>query len=269
MPVARAGIAVSSERPGGRRWYAGVALSAIAALFATTLASAEDTGISSRQAEEILQELRKIRQLLEKPSTAAQAGAPGQAAPAAPEIVSLSLGDANAIGAVDAPVTIVEFTDYQCPFCRRYHTSAFEEIKKAYVDTGKVRYLSRDLPLPMHDHAPQAANAVRCAAEQGEYWTYRHVLFVNQQKLADEDMLRYATDLHLDGDKFAECLKSDRHRAAVERDASDAAAIGITGTPTFVIGKVRPDGRLTGVKVIGAQAYPVFEARIKEQLEAK
>jgi protein-disulfide isomerase len=267
MPMTRVGVAASSRRPGPRRWLAGIALSAVAAVGGATLASADDAGISSRQAEEILQELRKIRQLLEKPPAGGQAGNP--APPPAAEVVSLALGDANAIGALDAPVTIVEFTDYQCPFCRRYHTSAFEEIKKAYVDTGKVRYVSRDLPLPMHEHAAQAAHAVRCAAEQGQYWTYRHVLFVNQQKLGDDDMARYAADLRLDVDKFAECVRSDRHRAAVERDASDAAAIGITGTPTFVIGRTHSDGRLTGVKVIGAQAYPAFEARIKEQLDAK
>jgi protein-disulfide isomerase len=115
------------------------------------------------QADQMLVELRAIRQLLERATL-------GTVPEPVEQHVAMLLHDAPALGRADAPLTLVEFTDYQCTYCRRFHSAAFEEIKKNLVDTGKLRYVSVDLPLPMHARAPQAAAAAHCAGEQQHFW---------------------------------------------------------------------------------------------------
>ena len=120
-----------------------------------------EPGITRAQADEILDELRQIRQLLEKNAAAA---------PAAPEAggkVRVKIEKLPVLGDKNAPITMVEFTDYQCGFCQRFHMSTFPEIRKKFIDTGKVRFVSRDLPLDFHSNAMRAAQAARCAGDQG------------------------------------------------------------------------------------------------------
>jgi protein-disulfide isomerase len=217
--------------------------------------------ITSAQAEEILTELRKIRQLLEKNSAASQ-----PAAVPVPEKVSVAVRDSNALGRDDAPLTMIEFADFQCPFCRRFHTDTFDEIRKNFIDTGKLRYISRDLPLPMHDHAPQAARAARCAGDQHHFWELRHLLILNQDKLGSDDLLTYARQLNLDVPVFTTCIDSRRYDAAVQQDATDAAEVGVVGTPTFIIGRTFQKGRFEGIKIVGVQPYFIYEAKIREFL---
>jgi protein-disulfide isomerase len=234
-------------------FLAGVAL--LLGLAPTPAARADEPAITSSQANEIISELRAIRQLLEK-------GAPA-ATPAVDEHVSMALRDSPVLGNGDAPLTLIEFADFQCPFCRKFHTTVFEDIKKNFVDTGKLRYISRDLPLPMHDHATQAANAARCAGDQNQFWTMRHTLIVNSQKLERDNLLTYAHDLRLDMPAFTRCLDQNKYDAAIQRDAADAAQIGITGTPSFVLGTTVKDGRFQGTKIVGAQPYTVFDEKIR------
>src|ERR1017187_2441884 len=127
---------------------------------------AQDQGITRQQADEILNELRQIRQLLEKQN-------PKAAAPQPQEITraKLNLEGFAMLGSKDAPITMVEFTDYQCPFCQRFHLSTFSDLKKNYIDTGKVRFYSRDMPLDFHPNALRAAQAARCGGEQGQFWS--------------------------------------------------------------------------------------------------
>jgi protein-disulfide isomerase len=219
---------------------------------------ANEPGITSAQANEIISELRAIHQLLEKSApAAAQAGAP------ADEQVSMTLGDSPVLGSAGAPLTLVEFTDYQCPFCRSFHTTVFADIKKNFVDTGKLRFISRDLPLPMHEHANQAAAAARCAGDEQKFWTMRQVLIVNSRRLQHAELLAYARSLLLDMAAFTRCLDQNKYDAAVQRDAADAARIGITGTPSFVLGPTVTDGPFVGTMILGAQPYAVFEAKIR------
>src|SRR5215469_18510621 len=228
-------------------------------------APSAQASITSTQAQEILAELRKIRQLLEKNAAAAQPT--GVGAPASvPEKVSLAIRDSNALGRDDAPVTLIEFADFQCPFCRRFHTETFDEIKKNFIDTGKVRYVSRDLPLGMHDRAPQAASAARCAGEQHHFWELRHLLILNQDNLSREDLLGYAQQVKLDVPAFTACIDEKRYDALVQQDATDAAEVGVIGTPTFVIGPTLQQGRFEGTKIVGIQPYSLFEAKIRELL---
>jgi protein-disulfide isomerase len=221
--------------------------------------------ITSAQAEEILTELRKIRQLLEKNSAPAQPAAVPAAAPVT-EKVSVAVRDSNALGRDDAPLTMIEFADFQCPFCRRFHTDTFDEIKKNFIDTGKVRYVSRDLPLSMHDSAPQAASAARCAGDQHHFWELRHLLLVNQDKLGRDDLLGYARQLNLDVPAFTACIDSKRHDATIQQDSADASEVGVVGTPTFIIGRTFQKGRFEGIKIVGVQPYAAFEAKLRELL---
>ena len=236
-----------------------VAAAALALIVALPAAAAAQ-GITSQQAEEILKELRSIRQLLER-----QPAAP-QPPPGPSERVKLKAAPAYAMGREDAPLTLVEFTDLECPFCRQFHVTTFEQIKKNYIDTGKLRFVTRDLPLPFHANALPAAHAARCAGEQDRFWEMRHVLTVNAAALGRDALFTFAKDLGLDMNRFGACFAGERHKAAIDRDVADAQAADVNGTPTFVLGKTTT-GDFEGVRIIGAQPYPAFEQKIRNLLE--
>jgi len=169
---------------------------------------------------------------------------------------------AAAWGSEDAPVTIVEFTDYQCPFCERHFTETAGLIDQNYIATGKVRYLVRDLPLPFHPNAHPAAEAARCAGEQNAYQGYHDLLFINQAawiELTDPatTFKTYAGQLNLNAAQFASCYDTGKYVSAVDSDAALAGQVGANGTPTFFI-----NGKL----LVGAQPYAAFQAVIDAAL---
>ena len=125
--------------------------------------------------------------------------------------------------------------------------------------------MSRDLPLDFHKNALKAAQAARCAGEQDRFWEMRHVLVVNARNLAPDTFPTHARDLGLDVDRFRGCLDAERHGPAIQQDVAEARALGITGTPTFVVGRSAPDA-IDGVRIVGAQPYAAFAARIQELL---
>ena len=220
-------------------------------------------GITAEQADAILQELRQIHQLLERQQ---QGNAVRPGAPAPDEKITLALpANSYSIGSQDAPLTLVEYTDYQCPFCRQFHITTFDELKKNYIDTGKLRYVSLDFPLDMHENARRAAVAARCAGDQGRFWELRHVMIVNANQLKPENLLTYATDLKLDMDKFGACVESDKYRAEVDRQLAGGQAIGVSATPSFVLGRSDAD-KVDGIRLVGAMPYSVFDGKIKELL---
>jgi protein-disulfide isomerase len=226
--------------------------------------SAADQTITRDQADEIIKELRQIRQLLEKQQGAP--AAPQQEQPTRAKISDLSgvsmLGDKN------APITIVEYTDYQCPFCQRFHLSAYPEIKKQYIDTGKVRFFSKDLPLDFHPNAMRAAQAARCAAEQGKFWEIRDTMGANPDKLDMGHIMGFAADLKLDTQKFQECVSSDKYKEKVQADVAEAMRVGANGTPAFVVGKSTGNG-VDGELVVGAMPFAMFDEKIKQVQAAK
>lgn len=229
---------------------------AVCLMAAVLAAPGQEPGITREQADAILTELRQIRQLLERTIRSAQ-GAPEQEQKAKLKI------DGAWLGSKEAPVTMVEFTDYQCGFCRRFHVATFPELRKKYIDTGKVRFLSRDLPLEMHSNAFRAAEAARCAGDQGRYWEMRDVLISNSNRLGPEDLAGYAQQLKLNIPEFRACLDKGKYKDAIERDKTEAASLKIGGTPSFIIGRSTPDG-VEGEVVVGAQPLPVFEAKLSE-----
>ena len=168
----------------------------------------------------------------------------------------------TALGRADAPLTLVEFIDFQCPYCTWFATTTFHELKAAYIDTGKLRLISRDLPLESHDDAMRAANAARCAGEQRKYWEMRDIMFRNNAELSHDALLGYARDLELHMSRFETCLTNYEYEADVREDVAYAVAIGIVGTPSFVLGKTSGDP-LDGTVIVGAQPFTVFDAEIK------
>ena len=227
-------------------------------------AVAKSDSISKEQADAIVAELKQIRQLLEKQQTQlALAMAPKPAPPPAPpEKVQMNVGSGwYSIGNADAPVTLVEFADFQCPFCKKFHNDAYAELRKHYIDTGKVRFVSRDLPLEFHPFALKSAEAARCAGDQGKYWELRDALYSNSAPPNDEVISKAVETLSIDKASFQACMSSEKHKAEVQKDASEAATLQISGTPTFVLAKSAKD-RLDGVRIIGAQQFVAFQAAI-------
>ncbi len=235
----------------------------------TTLAAPTNPAapMTKAQGDEIIKELSEIKQLLAKQRQPAAPAAPAQGMPQ-----NLTVkGDAiNVLGERDAPVTMVEFTDYQCPFCGRFEANTFPEIKKNYIDTGKLRLIVRDLPLEgLHPYALKAAQASHCAADQGKFWEMKDLLFKNQNKLDADSLNSYATaDLGLNADTFKKCMADGKHLNEIAAEARYAQSLGVTGTPTFIVGKTAGDS-VEGRVVVGALPYENFAAVIDEELQKK
>jgi protein-disulfide isomerase len=170
-------------------------------------------------------------------------------------------GEFNVIGAENAPVVMIEFTDLQCPYCARFAAQTFPQLRRHYVDKGKLRYASRDLPLPMHQFAVPAAVAARCAGEQGRFWPYREAVFAAQETLGREPYEDLAQKLGLDLERFATCRTDGVQLRHVQEDARLAAQYGLAATPSFVIGRL-VDGEFKGETFSGAQPYEVVAAKI-------
>ena len=228
-------------------------------------------GMTRDQADAILNELRQIHQLLQNQQAAAGQAKPAVAQAAAPsDKVKMTVGQGwYALGREDAPVTMVEFADYQCPFCRRFESDSFAQLKKNYIDTGKVRFVSRDLPLEFHPNAPGAAIAVRCAGEQRRFWEMHDALMQDTSNdLSPDAILKFAQKVNLDIPSFKTCFDEKRYVAAIQKDTADAGLLGISGTPSFVIGKTAKD-QIDGVRIVGAVPYSVFDNTIKDVLSAQ
>jgi len=170
-------------------------------------------------------------------------------------------GDSAVQGSADAPVLMIEYSDYQCPYCGRYTVETFSRLKKEYIDTGIVRYVFKDFPLGFHAQAQIAAHAARCAGDQGGYWGMHDLLFANPgawSNAAAADVFRgYAGELDLDEGTFAACLESGMHNQAIDDDLQEGLSVGVSGTPAFFVG-----GRF----ISGAQPYQVFQQAIEAAL---
>jgi protein-disulfide isomerase len=180
--------------------------------------------------------------------------------PAGPQDVPI--GDAYSIGDPDAPITIVEYTDYQCPFCGRHFSETMPQLVQDYVDTGTVRYVFKDFPLKnIHPQAVEAAEAARCALDQGAYLEMHDMLFERQHEWgggnSTEAFIGYAQEIGLDGESFGQCLADGTHTAAVDADLAEGVELGVTGTPAFFI---------NGYPISGAQPFSVFEGAISSLL---
>ena len=215
----------------------------------------------------------KAGQLAQASSAPTQAIAPQPTEDTSPKQVSVD--DDPVLGDKNAPVTLIEFSDYECPFCKRHYDQVYGQIKKDYIDTGKVKLVYRDFPLSFHDPmATKEAVAANCAREQGgdsTYFKFHDEIFKrttsNGNGLSDDKVKTIASDLGLDTTSFNSCYDAQKLKDEVTKDIADGSAGGVSGTPGFFIGKSSPDGKITGTPLVGAQPYAAFKTIIDQQLK--
>ncbi len=197
--------------------------------------------------------------------TAAAVGVPvpSRAAPSAPSAgvtdMKVLADDDPFMGEDNAPVTIVEFSDYECPFCARFYQQTLPQIKSEYIDTGKVKFVYRDFPLGFHQQAEPAALAANCAGEQGKYFEFHDKIFNNDGAAgkSSTDYKKWAQELSLNVAKWETCLSDPKQKQEIQKDLADGSAAGVAGTPGFII-----NGKL----VSGAQPFSVFQQVIEAEL---
>lgn len=213
--------------------------------------------------------LGKVEALQKEPAPIAAAPvapagqAPQQPAAPDPEQVKkdLKMGHLPVEGNNNAKVTIVEFSDFECPFCGRFYTDTLPQLKKDYIDTGKVKLYYRHYPLPFHPKAVPLALAAECANDQDAFWKMHDKIFENNATVAtmtDDQIKAWAGDLGLDTASFNSCYDAKTHQKEIDEDNTAGAAVGVTGTPTFYI---------NGKQLVGAQPFAAFKAIIDEELK--
>jgi protein-disulfide isomerase len=222
--------------------------------------------------KQILDQLSELKKLVQAapPAIAAVPNA-GPGAPPVPQMPTsmdttglISQGDSN------AHIAIIEYTDFECPFCGRYARETYPQIEQNYIKTGKVRYFYRDFPLAMHPHAIAAAQAARCANDQGKFWEMHDSLFANQDALTETDFWSRAQSLGLNADQFKQCLSSQKYADTVTQSITAGNGYGITGAPMFYIGSIGQNGVVTIDKTVtGAQPYENFQSAIDYEFAPK
>jgi protein-disulfide isomerase len=223
----------------------------------------EEIQALKRGQEEIRRQLLEIKQLIQSRLAAA---------PAAPDVrtMTVELGDHPRKGSGMAKLTLIEFSDYQCPYCARHTRDTDPQIEKEYVQTGKLRYVFFDMPLEsIHRQAFKAAEASRCAGEQGKYWEMHERLFANQQAL--EPATPHAKALGLDVPRFDACMSTGKFAGAIRTDMAAAEKLGINSTPSFLLATTDPNDptRVKGLSLVrGAQPFGSFKLEIDKALGA-
>jgi protein-disulfide isomerase len=185
--------------------------------------------------------------------------------------VVLSIEGSPYMGDKNAKVTLIEFSDYQCPFCARHSAKTLPQLLTDYVKTGKVKYVLRDFPLEaMHPAALKAAEAAHCAGEQGKYWELHDRLLMSQKAIDPKELPGHAKALGLDVPKLEQCVDSGKYTAQVRKDVDDGQKAGVSGTPTFFLGATQGDTTVKATRMlVGAQPYPSFKEAIDGLLAAQ
>jgi len=163
-----------------------------------------------------------------------------------------------------AKLAIIEYADFQCPFCRRFEHDIYPQIRDTYVKTGKLKYFHRDMPLAFHQGAMPAARAVHCATEQGKFWEMHDSLLGDAASLSAADIDERAGKLGLNVADLDKCISSDRFAEIIQRGITEANEMQISGTPTFIIGTLDAQGKVMSVKktVVGASPFEAFKAAL-------
>lgn len=179
--------------------------------------------------------------------------------------VNVSADNDPFLGNERTKVTVIEFSDFQCPFCRSFWRDTLPQLKKEYIDTGKIKFVYRDYPLGFHAGAKPAAEGAECARDQGKFWEMHDKIFQEQDKqgqgtiqFTKVDVVKWAGQIGLNTTQFNQCLDSGKYKVEVEKDFADGSAAGVSGTPTTFI---------NGRSLVGAQPYSSFKALIDEELK--
>lgn len=177
----------------------------------------------------------------------------------------ITVDDALFKGEKNGKVTLIEFADYQCPFCARFYRETLPQIEENYIFNGKVKFFFRNFPLERsHPQAFKAAVAANCAGEQGKFWAMHQRLFTYQDELGSKDLLQHAKMLSLDSSKFVRCLDSEESAAKVRKDLDEGQKAGVKVTPTFLLGLTEPNSPKIAVQktIVGAKPYTDFKEAI-------
>ena len=192
-------------------------------------------------------------------------GSTNQGVSPTPSKVDVEEGNLPILGDKNAKVTIIEFSDFQCPYCKQLFDTTLQQIKKDYIDTGKVKLAYRHYPLPNHPNAPVAALASECANEQDKFWEYHDKLFAEQNTWGPQDattvkqtLYSYATQLGMNTSQFTSCVETEKYQAKIDEDVAIAQQIGVSATPTSYV---------NGTPVVGALPYTNFKTILDEQLK--
>lgn len=252
--------------------YTGIIVGVIIAVAAATFFAGFLLGSSTPQTNseyitksDIEDIVTKLESKLEGVKTPTPAVEP--TAPPAPVMIKIPQGDDPMKGNPSAPITIVEFSDFQCPFCARFYQDTLSQLEENYINNGKAKLIYRDLPLEsIHKNAKSAALAAQCANEQDKFWDFHNKLFDGQTEWQNQSadqiattFVSYAADLKIDPKKFESCYTSAKYSDGIQKDQAEAARYGATGTPTFFIGNEN-DGF---IKLVGAQPFFSFENTIR------
>ena len=203
------------------------------------------------------------------PQTAERPDVATQTKPSPIELVDdLRIGGAPALGSPTAPLTIVEFSDFECPYCRRFHQQVLGPLETDYISTGLVRFVHKDLPLPFHAQADLSARVARCSQDQGDYWQTYKRLFDRQACLACDGPIKIASSNPEQQDALRQCAESAQTRLLVNTDRSEAGLNGIRATPTFVIGPTIGPDRHRGRVIEGAMTWSAFKALVDKELQS-
>ena len=210
------------------------------------------------QQQQILVSLDELKKMMKGPSQPALKPPP-----------TMSVAGELYKGEPTAKVAIIEYADFQCPFCRRFGSQVYPNIRDNYIRTGKLKYFHRDMPLAFHQGAMPAARAVHCASDQGRYWEM-HDILLGDASLTPADIDGRAGKLGLNVSQLDQCISSDRFADIIQRSIREASAMQVSGTPTFIVGPLDVDGNVVSVKktVVGASPFEAFKAAIDPLLAA-
>ena len=241
---------------------------AVAFIVARGAADRQSERLDSLEAGQraIVSELQRLKSA---PSAPQQPAPPGANQPASPQLPAtpLSIVGAASLGRNDAPLTMIEFSDFQCPFCLRHANQTFEQIKAAYVDTGKLRYVFRHFPIQsLHPEAVTGARAAECAGRQGKFWQFHKHLFANPKRMAQIDVEGYAIAEKLELNAFATCLSDPAVVARINSDLNDGSQAGVTGTPMFFVGRLENGQLRVARRLTGALPFSTFQQTFDQLL---
>ncbi len=240
-------------------WSVLVAVAFVGGLFTGYLLWEQPLAARAVAAEQKLAALQKTAEVSATTDANASATAEAGQVPQQVKRYNVTVDDDPVLGSEKAPITIIEFSDYQCPFCQRWQQEVLPQIEKNYGD--KVRFVYRDFPLyEIHPEAEPAAIAADCAGEQKKYFAFHDLLFSGQKELGKDTYIAYAQALKLNMDAFQKCIGEQRYQNEVKADYDSARQIGVQSTPTFFI---------NGLAVVGAQPYDVFKQVIDLELAGK
>jgi protein-disulfide isomerase len=253
-----------------------VAFYLVCAFVITACDSSTDKGAETEsqltELTTMVSEMRQELQLVTKEVIALNSKVDGlKAAPnnravaQADQIKKVSMGDSSgsALGDEAAKYALIEFMDYQCPYCLRHATQTFPQIKSRYIDTGQLRYVIRDYPLGFHAKAPGAAVAARCAAKQDQFWGMHKALIANAKQLGDELYHTQAEALHLNKSEFSECLSAPEMMQQVNDDIAYGNTIGVRGTPRFYLGRIEGNDIVDVITISGARPFDYFDKALR------